>query len=809
MFQLFKKLGIAEHEKPSVKFLWQLRFLFQLGFIFSWTIITAIFIEIFGVQNLLYLLFADAVILLFGSAVANFLFLRTELNHFLLGTIGGTILFALLAFVFRENIWFYFLSAIIAKDLFFAQLNIAILRKNESLFSPKAAQKIMPIIESGITIGTVIAASVFLGLLEIFPTKDLLAFWLIPLGIMAFLIWRSPKALAEIPDLCQEEESASHGVREGILAVKKIPFLAFLTTVVFFQSALFAVADFEFLKSVESHTTHKEQHFDASDLQTNLFHDSVEKVITVGHKIAESAEQTVSKIFVHETLAHDLGLLSLIFGLISLVVQLFLASRILEKVGIINSMLLYFGGFLGLAATFLGGGTNMNFVRGFQHGGHSLFESAYHLTFYSVFSHSREILRHFLEGFVKPLGVIFGVLLVIFFQLFWFQQATALLMVGLAFLLGILTFGMRRKFTNLSTQNLQSDQNISAKLDAVEVLAQKGHGKESVLVLAKELLNKKNHAVIREKITVMISKINDPQIIHTYLEILADESESNEIKIQSLDSLLKMDSLRNYWKEHVFSQHHLLRLLQKIFKETDDAHLKKLVIMNIFAHLPIHQVVPFFLEMIKQHDEELKSVCLRSSVELFDDPEIVYYLKQFLYEKNPRLRGHAVISLWKFGEKKLLRQVINDLLLKETKEEKIAGIYAIGEVKDQSLEYKLYPYLESELFDLKLHSLVALAKIGNESVFPDILEILFGGDRDAAQKLFYMMKRAGKDVRDKLKKEIQFKVSHKVMDILLAENVREKSHLSRLSDKSKESLKWLYRLAEKYDGILLMESVGV
>lgn len=804
MFRLFKRLRIEEHEKPRVSFLWQLRFFFQIGLIFSWTIITAIFVEIFEVQNLLYLLLIDAILFLIGSFLTNFLFLKIKVNKFLLGTILGTAFFVILAFIFKENKYLFFFFAILAKDLFFSQLNIAILRKNESLFSPKEAQKIMPILESGITIGTVLAALVFLGLLKIYPTKDLLIVWLFPLFYMAFLIWKSPCLLDEIPTLHSEEESSGNILKEGFLATKKIHFVALLTAMIFFQSSLFVVADFEFLKSVESHTTHSEEHFEMSSLQSNLFHDTSKKMLETGHEIVKVWDQTVSKVFVHKTLAHDLGVLSLFFGVIALFVQLFLASKIMEKIGIVNSMFLYFGGFLGTAFTFFMGGISMNIVRGFHHGAHSLFESAYHLTFYSIFSHRRETIRYFLEGFIKPLGIIFGISLFFILKYFSITNISGLLMVLFSFILLILFIPMRKKFTQLSKENLNSDQNISAKLHAVEVLGQKGHT-NSVSILEQELLKKENHSVIREKIIVTLSKINNPKIVHTYLKVLADEQESNKLKIQVLESLFRLKSLQEYWKKHAFSQDHLLRLLQKIFEETSHSHLKKLVIMNIFSHLPPHRVVPFFLKTIEHPDEYLKSVCLRSSAEVFNDPEITYYLKKFLEESNPRLKGHAVISLWNFEEKNELRNII-DSLLSGDEESKIAAIYAIGETKDIKSAYKIRPYLDSKNLNLKLHALVSLAKLKKEEVLPPILEILFGEDPDLSKKVFFMLKRTPEEIRNKLKKEIQTNVSEKVLKLLLSQKIKKRVHLLKLTEESKKYLKRLYRLAEKYDDILILET---
>lgn len=806
MFSIAKKLGISAHEVGRVKFMWWLRFLFQVGFVFAWTIVTAIFIDIFTIENILWLILGDAVLFLLGSFLANYLFLKTNHNVFLSSTVLGTIVLVSIATIFRHNAFLFFGAALLAKDFFFSQLGIAILRKNESLFSPQEAQRIMPILESALTFGTIFSAIMFLWLLDYYPTETLLAFWLVPLSCMFVMIVRAPSILQEMPSLHKEKVSVSNNIFENFRAAERVPFLKLMTLVVFFQAALFSMVEFEFIKSVKEHSNpHEKVEIHTEYLQTNLLKDAIPKIKEVGHKIAETVEQTKSNLFVHDTVAHDLGFLSLVFGLVSLIVQLFLSRWCFKKIGVVNTMGVYFAGFLGMIAWFFTGGISMSFVRGFQHGFHSLFEAPYHLSFYAIFSEKRESIRHLFEGFVKPVGIIFGVMMLLILQFFDHYVGGGLMAV-FAIIILMLVVVMRSKFTNLSTKNLTSNQNVSAKLHAVEVLAQKGHSANTTLILAEELLKQETHPIVQEKIIKTLSLINEPEAVHVYLTILSDTQANEELKIQILESLLKLEKLRDYWGLHAFSQHHLLRMLQNIFEETNHKHMRKLVVMNIFAHLPAHKVAPYFIEILENSDSELQAICLRSASEVFDDPEMGYYVREYLEKGNSKLKGYAIIALWKFEDQQKLMTIIDELLQGDQAAQ-IAAIYAIGETGCTKWNEELYRYVGAEDVQLRLHALVALTKMGNEDVVPEILAILFGKDEALAQKLFFMLKRVGTDQRDLIKNEIQHEVSRRVLEILLAESVTHKDHLQNLSKDVKRYLTHLYRLGEKYDDLVMMEGV--
>ena len=809
---LWRKLKVSEYEAPKVTYLWILRCLYQMGFIFVWTVLTAIFLEMFGIENLLFLFLVEAWILLLGSYVAHFLFLRVSPNHFMLGCIVGTLVCALASLYFYDRVVWFMVFALLGKDLFYGQLNIALARKNESALSPSEAQRLMPILDSAVTIGTVAAAALFLGLIEFFPTKLLLAFWVLPLAFMLVLIVRSRRWLYEMPSVCDlEQEDTKNSLEEAMAAVKKIPFLRYLSVLVCFQSALYAVIDFEFLKYIKNKAVKKEWHFDPHHLQANMFEnvpglDSVGEVVDKAVLYGEKALDVSSKYFVQTSIAAELGFLALVFGIIALVVQFALASQILKRTGLIYSMVVYFGGLLAMLAAFFTGGVSMKFVRGYQHGFEAIFESAYHMTFYSVFSHHRESIRHFFEGFVRPGGIIVGVGLMVVVQ-FLADNAGVWLMSALTVFLMLLLLPMRHYYTKLSHQNLQSPQNIAAKMHSIEVLAQKGHHQATKLLGEELAYNQAAHPVIREKLVLVTAEMGDPAIVHSYLKVLARAEEDVDLKIQVLEALLRIEALKKYWRDHAFAQHHLLKLLRRDFEESNHRHLRKLIIMNIFRHLPVDQVVPFFLELLEHEDEELKAVGLRSAGEIFTDPELVYYLREYLSHPNPKVRGYALVATWEFEKKSRLEPVLDALLNSTDTKEIIAGLYTIGEVKDHARQITAQVLLDHPEDEVHLHAVIALAKLGNTDCIPCLMDLLFNDDSDLAQRTFFMLKRAPA-IMEIVKREIQIEVSARVGEVLLAENCNHPTELKEVRVDLHHYLKRLYRLAERYDDLLWLEKIA-
>jgi hypothetical protein len=806
MFQInIKKiLGITELESSRLKLCWGARFLFQVGFIVSWIMLTALFVEQFGIHNLLWFFLFDAVLYFGGAFIASVLAPRLELRNFLLVAVSSTALLVGSSFFFRPDQLAFFILVILAKDLFFGQVNIALNRLTEHLYSPFEAQRFMPKIESAITVGSVVGAALMVLLIDHISDQSVLWLWMGALIGIGFLSVFMRKILHTIPSFRKPHAPIAHKknpITEAVHGIGKIRFLRHMLVILLLQVMVFTVIEFEFTKEIQSHIVpHGEQHeviIPTKALQTSFFTEVVEKAKEVQHVTQEKVETISSKLIMRKSLAHDLGVFHLFFALFALCVQLILTPRVLAYFGIIGAMFSYFFIlFAGLFLMLMGHGS-VALVRALQHGTHSLGESAYHMSFYSIFSHRRESVRLFMEGIIRPFGIILGVGLLFFVPSEFLFPIAAVMTAGLM----LLCIPSRKSFTQLSKANLDSEQNIEGKLHSVEILGQKGH-RNSTDILSQKLKHKDEGDIIREKIIRTISDINNPRAVHTYLSVLRDEKENLETKMKVADSLFKLDIVPSYWQEHAFTQYHLRETLEELFEKAKHPHFKKLLVMNIFKHSPSHEVAPFFLKTMQKADDKLKTIYLRSCL-MFNDPEIVFYVRKYLEHKDPRIKSHAVIALWKFEEKAPLREILENLVMSENEKDRVSGLYAFGEVKDKLQRERIIEFLDHQSQNVRLHALVALAKLGDHRAVEGLLEILFGEDQKLSQKAFYMLDRVPKDMRQQLQRKIQREVSREVRGILHSEAF----HLSP-QKKTLNRLKWLYRMAGRHDDILAMEGFG-
>ncbi len=819
MFQaLCKKLGISISERRRVAISWTLRLLYQVGFVVSWTIITSLFVEKFGIENILYLFGIDALLFLSGSILVSHLIKRVKKRSIVqMLMVFLTMIFIGWALTYDKSQIEFFILAIMAKDLFFARINMSLIRQTEELFSPSEAKKVIPIIDSAITIGTIAGAFTMLQMLTILPEKSALIIWAFAACGIAVITVLLPTLVRELPRFKEEIVPTPEGEKqenEIVTAWKRIkarPFLKNLMFMVIFQTILFTFIEVEFTREIHheivEHQLHKNDTHtvvQGHHLQASILDSAKEKVMELSHKAEEGVQHLSSKLLAHEKLAHDLGMFHLIFGLIALFVELMISSKILTRFGVVGSIITFFSLMVCavLALVFRFG--DIRYLQGIMHGFHSIGASAYHMMFYSLFSHRRESVRLFFEGVLTPISVIvsLGILFILPHEFI----IPAMLVVG-AGALGVSIY-MKNNYTTNSVENMQAEHGIGEKLHHIEILAQRGH-KDAALHLAQELKNKENHPIIREKIIASITQINDPQVVAVYSEILNDEDECTSTKSDVLNSLAKINSLKGYWEEHAFSQHHLLESLDRLFTKTQESYLKKLIVMNIFQHLPAHKVVPFFLREIENTDDELLQAIFLRSCTVFDDPALNIYITPFLESENSRLKGAAIIPLWKYKDKKELRKIILQLLAEENEEAVISGIYSIGEVRDTKMTRFVEKFLDHESELIRLHALIALAKLGNKESIPGLLEIILGDNHQLANIAYHMLNRVPKEVQDFMQREISQEVAKRVFAILRPRKIKKAEQLSQLPEELIEKLKHYYRIAKRFDDIAIIERTVV
>lgn len=816
-FQFIKRNHFPSEIAQRLRFSWSLHFLFQFGWVISWIVVTALFVEQFGLKNLLFLFAIEAGTLLLSTIITHNLFSHISAKKIINASSLGIIFLLLGSFWASraEHVYILFGLAILAKDALYPRLRMGLLRNTEELFTPAQAEKAIPFTESALTIGSLCGAFflfILLKFLTDISTQTLLSLWILPIICIFLLLSFESHILNEIPELSEEKtlyESHQNTFQNLRNTFKKVPFLKTLAVMILLQASIFAIIEYDTVSNLEHSLHHSFTTTNISlspkHLTTSIFgniKDSSHKFITVTNKEIKVFSSTL---IAHNTLLHDLSALHVMVGILAVIMNFFITPWILKKKGVIRSMLYYFiGFFLMLPIMFLGGSWPIVTLRSYAHGFHSLFSSSYHLTFYSAFEEQREFIRHIFEGIIVPIGILSAVVILFLLQVLTLSILYPFILCFIGITLIILSYRLIPKYTHCAIKNLFVAQNIREKLHAIEVLGQKGHCQnQATKTLCHFLEQTETHDAIRGKIIRTLQHIQSNETLHDFSRILEKKEESIEIKIKILEAMLKFDSLREFGKSKMFAQHKLLTILNTLFESTNHEYLKKLIIMNIFSHLPTDQVVPFFLKIMKSDDEKLQAICLRSC-QMFDDPDIVSYIEPYLNHKNSRVRSHALISLWKFYDKEVLQKHLLKLLQTKNHEYIIAGVYAIGEIQDAKNYSLLLPFLNHENNEIRIHALIAQAKLGDDSCIPSIIEILFGKDEKMAHKVYEMLKRrVPKDIKNKIIHHIKHHVAKQVWEII--GHHPKPSILQSLSHERITYLRRLYEFSGQYDDILILE----
>lgn len=811
MFTFLSKHRLTKNEATRIRIAWSLRFLYQIGLVSSWTILTALFVQTFGIENLLWLFAIEACLYLIGSILSSFFYRRFSIDTYTYGLLIGCAVFALAALFWATYNGvgpIFFGLAFLGKSVFYNQLNIALYRRNEEFFSPTEAVKFMPIVESAVTLGAISGAGLLVASLYLVDSLQVLYIWFLACVSMAVLVKNIDASLHLLPKLHKEQVCAvnldfSRLIKEAF----KISFVRHMTVFLLLQTIVFTYLDVSLTQKLQKEIAHHSaQAYELQNpgsilphLQTSLF----EKVETGVNQVKKGTEKAISfvshEFIMHETLAHDLGVFHLMFGVIALIVQLFITSPLLRRFGVVgamavNSLLTLLSG-IAMALGYI----DIKWASSVRHGTHSIGETSYHVSYYSLFSEKRESIRLFFEGMVRPMGVLFMVLLLHFFS----SKELVILVPLIAALLLLVGLHMKRSYTKLSHKNMVDHQIISSKLHAIEVMGQKGH-KGAVYMLANQLKNRDQHGLVRQKIIKTLTGVQSPLVLPTYVEILADTKESEEVKMKILDSMLQIKRLRSYLEDHAFSRHHLLQVLRSLFQETENSHLKKLLVMNIFCHLPSEQVVPFFLETMKHADEKLQSIYLRSC-KVFDDPSLGFYLKSYLESESYRIQGHAIIALWNSGDRKSLKAKIKKMLASNNKEELVAALYAIGEVQEPVFKTELKKVLEHADEEIQLHASIALGKLGDHSVTDKLASFMMKPEGKIASMAVGMIERVPSDIRNDVLHQLRKSVSIRVADILI-QSENEKPTVENLNKNTLFTLQRLYHLVEQLDDLVVIEN---
>lgn len=441
---LRRVLNLKAEEGLEVLKAWALRFFNRVGFVMGWTILVAMFVSNYGIGALPYLLILNALFTFLGSLIYAILLRSFRRDKVLLITVLAAAASLLLARCLYEVslVWFFALMIVVVA-VFVMQIRILSGGSIEEMFTASQSGRIFPLVEAADTLGGILAGLLLIGLADFVMGVNFLFLWIFALLALLFLLLFGGFKKSEV----ERATNILSRFREATVGKKQMSFLKILVAIVFLQWLLFNLLEFQYTVAV--------------------FENASEAVLEGGSG------------FEHAFI-HDLGVVFVLFSFCALLVQVLVGSRIISHLGVVGTLLLHalvaFVSAVGLLFSFsfsMAVFSRNNFTMTSV-----LHLNAYHSSFYGFRQSLREDAREFLDGVVRPLGALFGTMLILALKLFLSLDAVLTAVSWLFLVAAMLMFYFvtkkRKVYTAVAIEALQTG-GLEGRLNAVDVLMQKGH----------------------------------------------------------------------------------------------------------------------------------------------------------------------------------------------------------------------------------------------------------------------------------------------------------------------------------------------
>ncbi|MFA5948099.1 MAG: hypothetical protein WC806_03945 [Candidatus Gracilibacteria bacterium] len=752
--------------------MWFLRFFYRLGFVIGWTIILVAFVSKFGIAYLPLLFALNAFFIILGTFFYSLLLPHFKKYNIMLLTVAlSASLLLILSKYFFNNFGIFFSTLLFIEAVLMMQFKILMDGYIEEMFTPLQSERIFPLIEAAETIGGICAGIIMISFSKVFATNQFVLLWgffslsLVPVLIIAEMLFGKFK----------EEEMIEKEVKKNIFIKMKDEF--FVNKTSYFLKGLFFVVLFHWIL------------FNLLEFQYTLaVYKSASNVVLEGGSGFEHA------------FVHDLGGLFIIFSVSALIIQFIVGSRLINSLGIISSMLIHpIVTFLSSVLLFINNGfylailTKNNFTMT-----SAIYTNSYHSAYYAIKENLRDYTREFFEGIVRPLGALLGPLVLLVLQIFFSDQNliyainSSLILVSL--ILIIIIYKQRNAYTKSALTDLFSSDKED-RINALEILTQKGHDKRALENFIKILFDDKEPLSLKVKILKSFIELNDVQTIPHILKCL--EHEKSAIREAALDSLFGYKFILKNGHSYLSQKFNIAQSLKEMYKNEihDELRSRIILIMSYLSHI---STLEFLFKIIdSKKDEKLKPEAILA-LNNFDDIFIAKKIYPFLNSSNLKIKINSAISLMKYDDYKDEAMYAIDTFLFSDNPEKIAlGLFAIGELSFSKKKQFCLKYIDSDCKDLEVHSAIALAKMGDKRSINKLIELLFDDDHVLSKKVKHMIK----DVDVLISKNID-----RIVYGIVHKKIKELNHIGLKNEKMYEDIKLLYCLAEEFDELESLEN---
>ncbi len=683
---LNRVLNLQQHEWPRVFVGWLMTFLTRIGFIIGSTILLATFLTKSGAHLLPVFFLVNAALVMLGTFLYRPLLHRVRRELLITYTVlySAAFLIASVAFLPQGNSAF-FVFYMIGQGIFVTQLSILISLFNEELFSPLESQRVFPVIESAETLGGILAGFLLSQFSHSVPAYKFMVFWVILLLMIIPIVLLFNSRTLEVPKLESKHKHGPKKLMESFNAIKKVPFLKALILVVLMHWAVMNIIEFQYTNALQEAVAHS-AHYE-------------------------------------EDLTSRLGTLHMVFFSVALFIQLIAASRVLTTLGVVWSMVLHpIGVILNvLAMTYHYSFASAALVKGGFEFTNIFFKNGYDSSFYAIPHELRDDAKEVLQGMVKPLGAILGTGSMILVSLFLSSARLGLalnfLILGLSLVMFLLLQKMSGLYTEMCEHNLSHKLDLSTRLNAVEILGQKGHA-HLTSSLQKILKRPQEPLILREKIVSTLGLREDVTAIESLLTLLDDPSD--RLRFEVLHSLKNFTLLKKSSLSHSFTRTRVLHTLEKHLLPEKDEWVREAIVSRLFEIDP-QRFTEFVLREL-QDDSAHKAKLIRM-LKLFTDPNLKHYLAPALEDKDPEVRAAAIVALWK--DVSMQSTLVHHLeqLLSSPKESFVhAGVLAAGETHYKPAQAFLRQVADDPSHpELQKAALLSLAQLEDSEVISKLI----------------------------------------------------------------------------------------
>lgn len=783
---VFEKLfGINRNEGNRVALSWFINFFYRVGFVIGWTIIVGMFVGRYGISMLPILFVINAVFSIIGTLVySTFIDKFSKDNIIFVSVTIATFILLFASFFHNSHPMVFFGLLLAAEAVFLVQLKIVSNGFTETLFTPLESERTFPFIESSETIGGIIAGVLVSFLSSTVDPSTFVYFWVTSLLFILPCVLYYKIKMSGIERLSLEEKEdkkASSELPSGLFErlsdsisqIRHVSFIKCLFFVVIFQWIFANLIEFQYTKAVS---------------------ENISAVVLGSGSGFEHA------------LVHSLGTLFILFNSAALFVQLFVGGRLISTLGIVGSLLLYpvvmLLSVFGLSIQFgfptaVLAQTNHTIT-------HAIYLNSYHSAYYSIKEHFREHTRHFLEGIVRPLGALFGTGILIAAQRLYsgdsLTLAINLSMMAVLIVLFLIIYSLQGRYTRLACHNLLKSENKIERIEAIEILSQKGH-KSGLPVLLQVLSNPNEPDYIKIKILHALSELQDFNAIDGILAMF--KSRKVEVRLAAVSALSKYQSVKNFFFEHVFHEYRMIEALKSLYQNERNEEIRSIII-HLLSKLNPVGTFGFLLNALRNTKGLLRADVI-IALGRYNDDHVIPYIEPFSHSNSPIEKAAAIVALWKYEEyRDDLEFMLDKMFEHENKNIVKAAIYAVGELKLKSKRKKCIKYLGSSDGDLKFHAVLALAKTGYAESVKSIVDILFGEDQELSLEMRKALNRLNHDVKKLVDKRVKRIVSSKINGFLLKTNAKSLDHLNT---RYLKYLKMLYSLVEENEEVELINSL--